>query len=48
MKKNAANVIACLLILALLAGCSSAYYKTMEGLGIEKRDILVDRVEDAP
>ena len=47
MKKNVANVIACLLILALLAGCSSAYYKTMEGLGIEKRDILVDRVEDA-
>ena len=32
---------------ALLGGCSSAYYKTMEGLGIEKRDILVDRVEDA-
>jgi len=34
-------------ILALLGGCSSAYYKTMEGLGIEKRDILIDRVEDA-
>ena len=33
--------------LALLGGCSSAYYKTMEGFGIEKRDILVDRVEDA-
>jgi len=31
----------------LLAACSSAYYKTMEGLGIEKRDILVDRVEEA-
>jgi hypothetical protein len=31
----------------LLGGCSSAYYKTMEGMGIEKRDILVDRVEDA-
>ena len=31
----------------LLGACSSAYYKTMEGLGIEKRDILVDRVEDA-
>ena len=34
-------------MLAVLGGCSSAYYKTMEGLGIEKRDILVDRVEDA-
>jgi len=30
-----------------LGGCSSAYYKTMESIGIEKRDILVDRVEDA-
>lgn len=34
-------------MLALLGACSSAYYKTMEGFGIEKRDILVDRVEDA-
>ena len=33
--------------LMLLGACSSAYYKTMEGLGIEKRDILVDRVEEA-
>jgi len=35
------------LILALLGGCSSAYYKTMESFGVEKRDILVDRVEEA-
>ena len=35
------------LVLALLGGCSSAYYKTMESMGIEKRDILVDRVEEA-
>lgn len=35
------------LTLAFLVACSSAYYKTMEGLGIEKRDLLVDRVEDA-
>ncbi|MGB5487308.1 MAG: DUF2959 domain-containing protein [Lysobacterales bacterium] len=35
------------LFLALLGGCSSAYYKTMESIGIEKRDILVDRVEEA-
>jgi hypothetical protein len=34
-------------MLVILGACSSAYYKTMEGLGIEKRDILVDRVEDA-
>jgi len=31
----------------LLAGCQSAYYATMEKFGVEKRDILVDRVEDA-
>ncbi len=30
-----------------LTGCQSAYYATMEKFGIEKRDILVDRVEDA-
>lgn len=35
------------LVLALLGGCSSAYYKTMESFGVEKRDILVDRVKEA-
>ncbi|MGB5200406.1 MAG: DUF2959 domain-containing protein [Sedimenticolaceae bacterium] len=30
-----------------MAGCQTAYYSTMEGLGFEKRDILVDRVEEA-
>lgn len=30
-----------------LVGCQSAYYATMEKFGIEKRDILVDRVEEA-
>lgn len=33
--------------LVLLAGCSQVYYNTMEKFGFEKRDILVDRVEDA-
>ena len=31
----------------LMLGCQTAYYGAMEKLGIEKRDILVDRVEDA-
>ncbi len=35
------------LVLALLGGCQSAYYSTMEKFGFEKRDILVDRVEEA-
>ena len=30
-----------------LAGCQSVYYGTMEKLGYPKREILVDRVEDA-
>lgn len=31
----------------LLGGCQTAYYATMERFGVEKRDILVDRVEEA-
>ena len=47
MSKRAVCLAGTILTLALLGGCSSAYYKTMEGFGVEKRDILVDRVEDA-
>ncbi len=35
------------LCLFTLTGCQSAYYKTMEKFGYHKRDLLVDRVEDA-
>lgn len=38
---------ALLLSALLLSGCSTVYYKTMEKFGYEKRDILVDRVEEA-
>lgn len=31
----------------LLSGCSTAYYAAMEKVGVHKRDILIDRVEDA-
>ncbi|MDO9477939.1 MAG: DUF2959 domain-containing protein [Pseudohongiella sp.] len=31
----------------LMSACSSAYYGTMEQFGVHKRDILVDRIEDA-
>jgi hypothetical protein len=41
----------CCICLLALAGCQSAvdnaYYGMWEKLGVEKRDILVDRVEDA-
>ncbi|MFT5139527.1 MAG: hypothetical protein ACI9H8_001314 [Lysobacterales bacterium] len=36
-----------LLSMFTLAGCASTYYKAMDSIGFEKRDILVDRVEDA-
>ncbi len=32
---------------ALMTSCQAAYYKTMEEFGYHKRDILVDRVQDA-
>ncbi|MEO0650058.1 MAG: DUF2959 family protein [Planctomycetota bacterium] len=35
-----------LLFSTLLSGCRSAYYSAMESLGYEKRDILIDRVEE--
>jgi len=31
----------------LFSSCATAYYKTMESFGVHKREILVDRVEDA-
>jgi Skp family chaperone for outer membrane proteins len=34
-------------LLILLAACQSAYYAAWEKVGVEKRDILIDRVEDA-
>jgi hypothetical protein len=33
--------------LIILTGCQTAYYETMEKFGIHKRDILVDKIEDA-
>ncbi|WP_108652591.1 DUF2959 domain-containing protein [Dongshaea marina] len=40
-----------LIVIALsvmaLTGCQSAYYSAMEKVGYHKRDIMVDRVEDA-
>lgn len=44
------RIFACSFIIALTlatAGCQSAYYKTMEGFGYHKRDILVSNVEKA-
>ncbi len=38
---------ALVLMMVALVGCASTYYNAMEKIGIHKRDILVDRVEDA-
>jgi hypothetical protein len=35
------------MITLLCSACASVYYDTMESVGIHKRDILVDRVEEA-
>lgn len=50
MEKSLSRVpalVSALLLALALGGCSTVYYNTMEKLGFEKRDILVDRVEDA-
>jgi hypothetical protein len=41
------KLLSALLFCALLAGCQAAMYRALESVGIEKRDILVDRVGDA-
>ena len=34
-------------VLLCTVSCQSAYYATMERFGVDKREILVDRVENA-
>jgi uncharacterized HAD superfamily protein len=41
------TIVGILLATLLLTGCQTAYYDTMEKFGVHKRDIMVDRVEDA-
>ena len=41
------KLYAVIMALVLLAGCQSAYYSAMEKVGIHKRDIMLDRVENA-
>jgi len=52
MEKKTTIIPGWLVLIAILwvlffGGCSTAYYGAMEKVGIHKRDILVDRVEDA-
>jgi hypothetical protein len=45
--KNRSKKIIAFAVIWLMFGCESAYYKTMETMGYHKRDIMVERVEDA-
>jgi hypothetical protein len=45
--KNSTTGLCVIAVIFLLLGCESTYYKTMETMGYHKRDIMVDRVEDA-
>lgn len=44
---KAMQCVVAVVCVGIAAGCQTAYYGTMEKFGVEKRDILVDRVEDA-
>ena len=44
--QRALLVLMTLFALVGFSGCSTVYFNTMEKLGFEKRDLLVDRVED--
>ncbi|SIO25370.1 DUF2959 domain-containing protein [Halodesulfovibrio marinisediminis] len=50
MHAKTIRTAAILLMLAgatILTGCQSAYYSAMESVGVHKRDLMVDRVENA-
>ena len=41
------KIAACLVAALFLSACGNPYYSAMEKVGVHKRDIMVDRVEDA-
>lgn len=47
MNYSRVSCYAALLAALMLTGCQKAYYGTMEAFGVHKREILVDRVEEA-
>ena len=46
MKKQTLLSVSILALTLTLSGCQTAYYSAMEKVGIHKRDILIDRVEE--
>lgn len=47
LPQRIAQHICIISILVILLGCQSTYYAAMEKVGVHKRDILVERVEEA-
>ncbi|MDA0979042.1 MAG: DUF2959 domain-containing protein [Proteobacteria bacterium] len=45
--RNLMRILPAALLALMLAGCESTYYDAMEKFGIHKREILIDRIEDA-
>ena len=46
-RKHYLTIFFMVLLMFSFSGCSSTYYSAMEKVGIHKRDLVVDRVEDA-
>ncbi|QWF32896.1 DUF2959 domain-containing protein [Pseudoalteromonas sp. SiA1] len=46
MKKQTFLGTTILALMLMISGCQSAYYSAMEKVGVHKRDILIDRVEE--
>ena len=44
--RRAGKLLACFLVFGLLSACASVKYSAFEKIGIHKRDLLVDNVED--
>lgn len=45
--KRAAGALFAIASALLLAGCETTYFNAMEKLGVHKREILIERIEDA-
>lgn len=45
--KTVISLFSLLFITIFISGCQKAYYSTMEKFGVHKRDIMVERVEEA-
>lgn len=47
IQKQIIIILSLILLMFVLSSCSKTYYSAMEKIGVHKRDIMVDRVEDA-